>query len=138
MRTGVLICQDDNFTDLSRGLSREKAVLVGVPTLDWRSVAREHFLNSRFRAIESRYAIMRSADGGISAIVSAKGLVLASVNHLEKGTRVIVADVPLENGGSWFGVWGHGLMLLISVALLLASIVWRSAAVPQNQQLQST
>ncbi len=124
IRTGVLICQDDNFTDLSRGLSREQVVIVGVPTLDWRSVAKEHFLNSRFRAIESRYAIMRAADGGISAIISAKGQVLKSVNHLEKGTSVIVANVPLRNGGSWFAIWSHGLMLLVSVVLLLSNIIF--------------
>lgn len=98
-------------------------VIVGVPTLDWKSVAKEHYLNSRFRAIESRYAIMRALDGGVSAIISAKGNVLKSADHLEKGTCVLVADVPLQNGGSWFGVWGHGLMPLISSVILLTRVL---------------
>ena len=138
MRTGVLICQDDNFTDISRALSREKAVIVGVPTLDWKSVANEHYLNSRFRAIESRYAIMRSADSGISAIISAKGKLLQSVNHIEQGARVIVSDVPLEKGGSWFSVWGHALMILISTLLLVISMLTRRSSNTVKRRDSST
>ena len=118
----MLIFQDDNFTEISRALSSEKAVIVGVPTLDSRSVAHEHYLNSRFRVV-AHYPIMRSADGGISAIISAKGKVLRSADHFEEGACVIVADVPLEHGGSWLGVWGHWLMILVSATLLMTSLL---------------
>ena len=124
---GGMICQDDNFTDLSRALHRAGADMVAVPTFDWKQVAPYHFENSRFRAVESRYGLIRAAWAGTSAIVDARGVVHASVNHLTAGPGVAVADLPLYrmmspysylgNWPAWLAMLAFGLWGLLIVAV---------------------
>ena len=72
-RVGGMICQDDNFTDLATGYGRDRTPVVVVPTNDWPAVKDYHFENSRMRPLENRYAIVRAATNGVSAIVSGRG-----------------------------------------------------------------
>jgi apolipoprotein N-acyltransferase len=94
--------------------------LVAVPTNDWRQVAPYHLDNSRFRTVESRYAVVRAATNGTSAILSSRGETLASADHFVTGPRAIVADVPLYPPGSWYARLGDWVALLC--ALLLAGL----------------
>ncbi|GAI75492.1 unnamed protein product, partial [marine sediment metagenome] len=107
VRVGGMICQDDNFTSLSRGYGRRRTSLVAVPTLDWRVVRNVHFQSSIHRAIESRYAIVRAAANGISAIISPMGRVLARRDHFEQGSGAIVAEAPLYADRTFFSILGH-------------------------------
>jgi apolipoprotein N-acyltransferase len=93
-----MICQDDNFTDIARRYGRAGTRLVAVPTFDWREVAPFHLENSRFRAVENRYAVVRAAVNGTSAIVSPTGRMLARRDHFTEGDGLIVARVPLAQG----------------------------------------
>jgi apolipoprotein N-acyltransferase len=93
VRVGAMICQDDNFTDISRRYGRAGVDIMCVPTLDWRTVKDAHLQSSIHRGIESRYAIVRAASNGISAIISAKGKMLARKDHFAEGPGVIVAEV---------------------------------------------
>ena len=104
---GGMICQDDNFTDLSRAYGRQGAGVVAVPTFDWEMVKDAHLQNSLHRPIESCYAIVRAAMDGISAIVSPTGEVLARRDHFEEGPGVIMADVPILARATPFSRWGH-------------------------------
>ncbi|HEY3359524.1 MAG TPA: nitrilase-related carbon-nitrogen hydrolase [Polyangia bacterium] len=122
-RLGGMICQDDNFTDLSRAYGRRRAQLVAVPTNDWRQVRRFHFSNTRWRAVESRYAVVRAASNGLSAIVSPRGEVLAVKDHFVTGPAVVVADVALEAGGSAYAHTGDWVMLGLAGVLLAGGAV---------------
>jgi apolipoprotein N-acyltransferase len=124
---GAMICQDDNFTDLARGYGRKRVRIVAVPTNDWAQVKKYHFDNSRFRPIENRYGVVRAASHGISAIVSAKGEVMARMDHLERGTGVIVADLPLYDPGSLYAVGGDWFVVLCALGLALG-VRWTIAA----------
>ena len=106
-RVGGMICQDDNFTDLSRGYGREGVSVMAVPTLDWRAISNVHLQSSIHRAIESRYAVVRAAMDGISAIISPTGEILARRDHFEQGPGIIVAQVPLYGGRTLFSILGH-------------------------------
>ncbi|MHC5080406.1 MAG: apolipoprotein N-acyltransferase [Planctomycetota bacterium] len=101
-RLGGMICQDDNFTDVARAYGRKRIDLMAVPTNDWKAVKDFHFENVRFRAVENRFAVVRAASNGISAILSRRGEILARMDHFEKGPGVILADVPLIAGGTFF------------------------------------
>ena len=107
IKTGMMICQDDNFTDLSRKYGKQKVSLMLVPTKDWQQVKNAHFQNSINRAIESNYAVVRASLNGISAIVSPKGKVLRKMDHLAEGTGIITAEVPLYKGDTLFSRLGH-------------------------------
>jgi apolipoprotein N-acyltransferase len=114
--TGGMICQDDNFTDLARAHGRAGHGLVVVPTWDWAQVARFHFDNGRFRSVESGYAVARAAKNGISAIVSARGEVLAAGNALGRSPVLLVADVAPGTGRTIYARFGGlvpGLWALI-------------------------
>lgn len=109
IKVGGMICQDDNFTTISRWYGRLGVGLLAVPTLDWKTVRTAHMQNSIHRTIESRYGIVRAAYEGISAIVSPRGEVLASFDHIENGPGWIDAEVEVYQDQptvfSWFGNW---------------------------------
>jgi len=123
VRLGAMICQDDNFTHLSREYGRKQAALVAVPTLDWFQVKDAHLQNSIYRSIESRYAIVRAALNGISAIVSPMGEVLAGRDHFKEGPGIIMAEVALYSGRTIFSIVGHW-PVLPSFMVLIGSIDW--------------
>jgi apolipoprotein N-acyltransferase len=121
---GAMICQDDNFTDLARGYGRDQVPIVAVPTQDWREVAPYHLENSRFRAVENRYTVVRAAVNGTSAIVSPSGRVLARRDHFVDGDGLVVARLPQADGSlrlySWFD-WAPFAWLAVIVVG-----VWRA------------
>jgi apolipoprotein N-acyltransferase len=121
---GGMICQDDNFTDLARAYGRDAMPLVVVPTNDWPSIRFAHFDNARLRAIENGYAIVRAASNGFSAIVSPRGEVLLSEDHIEFGRKLIVDEVPLGDGSATlYARLGDWPMLVL--ALLVGAVASR-------------
>ena len=118
INTGVMICQDDNFTDISRSFGRQNVSMVAVPTMDWLQVKNAHFQNSINRAIESNYAIVRACQNGISAIISPRGEVLKKMNHFKEGSGIITCEVPLYSGRTIFSLLGHWPVVPSSILLL--------------------
>ena len=119
---GVMICHDDNFTDLSRSYGQKEASIVAVPTWDWSQVKNAHLQSSISRAIESNYTVVRACHNGISAIISQKGELIKKLDHLTEGSGIITAEVPLYSGKTLFSILGHWpvvpclMLLLIYVA----------------------
>lgn len=118
VRVGVMICQDDNFTDISRRYGRECTPLMVVPTLDWKTVKSAHLQSSIHRAIESRYAVVRAGINGISAIISPTGRMIDKMDHLVEGPGIITAEVPLYPGRTIFSIAGHWPVVPSAVFLL--------------------
>ena len=52
-KVGLMICQDDNYEDVSRNLSRAGVRLALVPTFDWPGVEHAHLQSARNRPRES-------------------------------------------------------------------------------------
>jgi len=119
---GGMICQDDNFTSLTRYYGRLKADVVLCPTADWWTIRVAHIQAVRARAIEGRYAIARGAANGISAIISPTGTVPAKLDHTLDGAGWIVADVPIIEGVTLFSRWGFWPGLIIAAAVLIAGL----------------
>jgi apolipoprotein N-acyltransferase len=120
---GGMICQDDNFTRLSRAYGQARTSIVAVPTNDWRTVKEAHFQSSIFRAVESRYAVVRAATDGISAVISPEGRVLAKKDHLFDGPGFVTAEVPLYRVQTVFSRLGHWPAAL-SLAFLMIYGAW--------------
>jgi len=120
---GGMICQDDNFTSLSREYGRSQTAIVTVPTLDWEPVRGVHLQSSIHCAIESRYAIVRAAQNGISAIISPTGVVLARRDHYLEGSGYIMAETSLYKSRTFFSVAGNWLIALTLIFLII-SIGW--------------
>jgi len=122
VRVGGMVCHDDNFTRLSRQCGRSEAGVVVVPTLDWAQVKIAHLQSSIHRAIESRYAVVRAAINGISAIILPKGEVLIK-DHFTDGPGVIIAEVPIYSTRTIFSIVGHW-PVVASVVFLVSFITW--------------
>ncbi|MCD6384555.1 apolipoprotein N-acyltransferase [Candidatus Sumerlaeota bacterium] len=90
VRFGVVICFESSFPHLFRRLAERGAQFFSVITNDaWygrSSGAYQHFALSVFRAIEFRRPVLRSANTGISAVISATGKILRTLPLEEKGT----------------------------------------------------
>lgn len=125
VQCGVMICQDDNFSDLSRGYAREHTQLMLVPTLDWNPICGLHYESSVMRAIENGYAICRGASGGISALISPKGEVVACHNHnTQRDATCVSGDLTVGDGEptlyAQLGDWPIAAVSVGIVVLFLA------------------
>jgi apolipoprotein N-acyltransferase len=134
---GGMICQDDNFTDMSGKHSREGTQVMAVPTIDWACVSTAHISNSLHRPIESGYALVRAAINGVSVITTAHGQVLARMNHLTDGPGYIVAAVPIYRGGTFYGKAGNWVVLAAAVFVVGYVVVRkRNAKNPEKNSPQ--
>ncbi len=124
-RLGVMICQDDNFPDLARGYGRERVALLAVPTNDWEQVQEFHLQGTRVRAVDSGFAVVRGATHGISAIVDARGRVLARRDHHAEGAGPLVADLPLVRPGTPYAHAGAWLPVVCVLFLAGGAILGR-------------
>ena len=119
---GAMICQDDNFTDLSGAYGRLGVGLVAVPTMDWKPVRYPHLQNSIHRSIESDYAIVRATVDGVSAIISPRGIILGRIDHFQSNETLLVADVPCGRGLAPYARLGDWIVWL-SMAIVAARLV---------------
>ncbi len=120
---GLLICQDDNFTDLTNTTVKAGARILAVPTLDWAGVEIAHFTNSRHRALETGTGLVRAAHGGIAAIFAPNGTVLAQRDHLTQGDGIIVADLPLAGAPTPFVRFGDWPLLVLAALAAIGGLM---------------
>lgn len=135
IKIGAMICQDDNFSRLTRYYGRNKISLVLCPTADWWTIKDAHLQAVRARAIECHYAIARGAANGISAIIDPTGKVLAKMDHYKSGPGFVVATVPAYQGVTFFARFGHTPMVT-AAGLTLAFFIYRNLR--QKKQPEST
>jgi apolipoprotein N-acyltransferase len=114
---GGVICQDDNFTDITRAYGRDQVHLLVVPTHDWHAVKDFHLENTRLRTIENGFALVRAASHGVSAIISSRGEILRQLDHYRGGDGLITAEVPLRTGITLYARLGDWLIPLSALAL---------------------
>ncbi|MBL7214066.1 MAG: carbon-nitrogen hydrolase family protein [Phycisphaerae bacterium] len=121
LTVGAMICQDDNFSKLTRHYGKLKADIVLCPTADWWTIKNAHLQAVRARAIENNYGIARGAACGISAVLSPRGQILAKHDHYNSGPGFVIADVPVYKGKTIFARFGHwpglGLCLFCVIAV---------------------
>jgi apolipoprotein N-acyltransferase len=115
---GAMICQDDNFTDLARAYGRRGAKLLAVPTADWPEIKGFHLENAVFRSIENGYAVVRAASGGVSALISPRGELLATKDHVKAGPGLLLGSLPSGDGRvTVYARVGDWPMLILGLAL---------------------
>lgn len=106
-----LICYEDIFPELSRSMVRQNAHLLINMTNDawygYSSAPFQHVAMAQFRSAETKRAMVRATNTGVSAIIDPAGRLLLSTPIFERG--VISYQVPLLTGqtlyvkfGDWF------------------------------------
>jgi len=116
---GVMICNDDVFTDVARQLGRDGARLVADPTWDWRDVAVKHAQIPRLRAIENGFAVVRATQGGYSQLIDARGGLVNWHSSLDEPHQVLVGELRLGGGSTVYSVLGDVFAWLVVAGLVV-------------------
>jgi apolipoprotein N-acyltransferase len=130
------VCFEDSVPRLTRKFARPgPQVIVNVTNDGWfkeSPAAAQHFANARFRAIELRRPMLRSANTGVTAAVDSTGstahpdtkarqvLVDAGGSHFTRGALLAEVNVPLRPGFSLYERIGDlGVLAMVALALVL-------------------
>ncbi len=155
---GVMICFESTFPHLARGIARRGGQFIAVITNDawydpsylrgrggiggWimalpvlRTLAAkgpdQHFVQSVFRAIETRLPVVRCANTGISAIIDPSGRVARSIPFGKSGIIAQDLQVPRDPKPTFYtrhGDWFAQACLVLTAALVVAEIIRRRRA----------
>jgi apolipoprotein N-acyltransferase len=121
---GCLICYEDSDPSLAREYVASEPVdfLVNISNDGWFNGTEEHEQHlaiCRFRAVETRRAVVRAVNMGISGVIDSDGRVIAlpggSWAASKKVEAVVSTVVPIDNRASWYaalGDWVPGLCCL--------------------------
>lgn len=125
------VCFEDSVARLTRKFVRPgPQVIVNVTNDGWfkeSPAAAQHFANAKFRSIELRRPMLRSANTGVSAAVdstgSADGQILTDANgsHFTRGSLLTELKVPRNPSFSLYATIGDwGILTFALVGLILA------------------
>jgi len=133
-RFGAPICFEDAFSDLCRRFVLGGAdALVNLTNDSWSrtvSALTQHFVTARFRAVENRRPLARSTNGGITAIVDARGRIVQMIPWFQPGYVIATVRLPATGALSAytrFGDWLPLVLAAILVAVLGAAAIRRRA-----------
>jgi apolipoprotein N-acyltransferase len=125
IEVGGLICFDSIYEELAYRSVRDGADLLCVSTNDsWFEDSRAVYMHcdqSRLRAIENRTPVARSANTGISALITDKGEVIDSLAPLLEG--YLIAQVPIAGNTFTSEAVGEAIVALCSALLILPACV---------------
>ena len=130
LRFGVPICFEDAFSDLDRGFILKGAdMLVNITDDSWSktwSAEIQHFTVARFRAIENRRVLVRSTNGGVSAVVGPWGETWVRMPFFQSTWRTI--NVPVYKERTFtpytrFGDWFPRLVLAFLLIVLIKGAI---------------
>ena len=127
-RLGVLICYEAIFPYISRAEVLSGAtLLVNITNDAWygfTSAPYQLFSMTVFRAVESRRALVRAANTGISGFIDPAGRVLSQTDLFEEGAAA--EEMPLLSGQTLYVRFGD-IFALCALAMTLAGVLWRAA-----------
>lgn len=120
-KLGMLVCFDSIYEDLCRQSSFDGAELIAISTNDsWfkgTCALNQHNTQARLRAIENGRYIVRSANTGISSIISPKGEIIDALEEDREGC--IVSSVRFIKDKTLYTVTGNLFVFLCFLYLPL-------------------
>ena len=121
-KLGVLVCYEGIFPELARQYVKAgSGLLVNVTNDAWfgrSSAPYQHLAMARFRAIENRRWLVRSANTGISALIAPSGTIISSSPVFE--TAVVVGDVSFRSETTVYTFTGD----VLPVVFILLVLFW--------------
>lgn len=121
---GILVCYEDIIASHTNKIAADGPnVLINLTNDAWFGKTKEayqHFVLALFRAVEHRLPLVRATTTGVSGWVSATG----EIGHVTDlyGAETFVAQVPMLEGGTFYGSAGRffpHLLLLASLIMVL-------------------
>mgnify|MGYP001173725110 CR=1 FL=1 len=123
---GILICYEGIFPELSRAYKKEGAkLLVNITNDAWfgrTSAPYQHLSMTVFRAVENRVFFLRSANTGISAIISPSGKIIKRTGLFERTT--LRGSVKFLDRKTIYALYGD---VFVYICLMLLGAVFFSS-----------
>ncbi|HBE03093.1 MAG TPA: apolipoprotein N-acyltransferase [Spirochaetia bacterium] len=127
-----LICYEDCFADLCRKFVRQGANLLIVLTNDaWTYSPKAeiiHYAFSFFRAVENRRPVLRSANGGVTGHISARGKAMETLTLFRES--YITASPEISDSSTFYNRHGD---LIAWAALILSLLSFISSLFIKNK-----
>lgn len=118
---GPLICYEDVLPSLSRNAVREGArVLVNITNDVWfgDTVApHQHYVLSRFRAIENRVPLVRASNTGVTSVTSPTGEIVSEADTFQEA--VLMEDIPVLEGTTLYTIYGDVFAVLCIILIVV-------------------
>jgi len=134
----VLICYETIFPGQVMDDGGEAQWLLNITNDGWFGVSEgpyQHFAQARMRAVEEGVPLVRSAGGGISAIIDPVGRVLASLDLDRRGTLSGYLPKALERDSQRITTKTRIIIILsISILVLIAALLKRKTLKTQNNK----
>ncbi|WJS02672.1 apolipoprotein N-acyltransferase [Roseibium aggregatum] len=115
-----MICYEAIFPGSLDGVSRRPDFLLNVTNDAWFGRTPgpyQHLAQARLRAIETGLPLIRAANTGVSAVIDAKGQVVAKLAIFEKG--LIDSKLPQRLDNTLYGIFGDLPVLVISFLIVV-------------------
>jgi apolipoprotein N-acyltransferase len=121
-----LICYEVIFpATIVQGAERP-GLLINVTNDGWfgdTTGPRQHFHQTRVRAVEEGLPIVRAANNGISAVVDGQGRVVAMLNLNARG--ILDSGIPASISAPVYAQWGDCTFVALALIVLAAASVLR-------------
>jgi apolipoprotein N-acyltransferase len=134
---GPLICYEAIFPAEVRPAGPRPAALLNVTNDGWfgnTTGPRQHLHQTRVRAVEEGLPLIRAANNGISAVIDARGRIVARLDLNVRGS--LDSALPVAAAATWYSRFGDRtfftLWVLLATVLFVASRFGRSATRPTN------
>lgn len=122
----AMVCYDSVFPNWVRTTVRDGAIFVSVITNDgwWGNTSghHQHFEFAKLRAVETRRAVVRSANNGLSGVIDASGVVL---NKTDYWVRTGFTDeIPVYTTMTLYTLWGDWFVVVCGGMVLVGAVFW--------------
>ncbi|RNL80914.1 apolipoprotein N-acyltransferase [Nocardioides marmorisolisilvae] len=123
-RIAPIICYDLDYPETARQAVRTGAQLLAVPSWDWSGIAEQHYAHLVFRSVENGVPAAKADTAWDSVIVDSDGRIRA--RHISTGgdTALLVADVHLGTGATFYTRHGD----LLGWAVVVVAGLWGAYA----------
>jgi len=135
-----LICYEAIYGSILREAKRKGAKFIANITNDgwfYKSIAPyQHFNLVRAHAVENGIGVVRAANTGISAFITAKGKIIEKTELFEQ--KVMVNNIPLETRSTIYyfvGDYIEWILFIFSLVMLVAVIIFRKSLQPFGWRL---
>jgi apolipoprotein N-acyltransferase len=126
VRFGTPICFEDAFADVCRDFFKNGAdLLINLTNDSWSqtvSSETQHLVAARFRTIENRRVLVRSTNGGITAVIDAEGRIIESLPPFTQ--QYLATVVPIQKGAGFTTYYLLGDWFAAFVTLLFFSLIF--------------
>ncbi len=130
VKVGCLVCYDSIYEELARSSVNDGAQLICLSTNDsWFSDSAAlymHNAQAQLRAIENGRYVARSANTGISTIITDKGEVIRELEPLVEG--IVIAEVEVKQHRTLYSIVGNAFvyawMAVVAVILTHSAVCY--------------